>query len=321
MGKRASYKFAGFGIVGILAMTAATQASASPCGGAYAVDAPTTLSRVARACNVSFNALREANPGVDPSNVRPGQHLSVPAAAPQGTSSPIASAATLAINEPSGDAGSSHPYIVSPGYASYDQSDNNSKVGSFLGADPRGDQYRKSASETRAADKAPVWLNRSPEGGHYAETSRLTFQKQSAMRIRNAGYQLRSEVIPSPDSVPAARFTKDAATVLVPDHSGYKLPDYSSIGKLSHDAKTQQISFPLKGAITSVEGGCVILKSIDNETWRLAMPSSSEALVGKTVTAWGVGGAGASCGEGPSMLVSHIVYAEPWHEKTKRLAR
>lgn len=179
MGIRASQKFAGFGIISVLAMTAVSQASASPCGGAYAVDAPTTLSRVARACSVSLNALREANPGVNPGNVRPGQHLSVPAEAPYGTASPIASAAapSQVINEPSDGAGSSHPYIVSSGYASSDQSNGASKVESFLNPDPRGDQYRNNVSDTRAADTAPVWLaERAPEGGHYAETSRLSFQ-------------------------------------------------------------------------------------------------------------------------------------------------
>lgn len=292
---------------------------ASPCGGAYAVDAPTTLSRVARACNVSLGALREANPGVDPGDVRPGQHLSVPPVRPSGAASPVAAAPAPqggATGSGGGTPDSSHPYIVSPEYAAATGAGNSAKVSSSLGPQWRDNDATIRVRDARVAEDAPLWLSaRAPQqGGHYGGTSRLSFQKQSAIRIRNAGFTQASAAVPSPDGVPAARFTDEPAVVKAPEHhgEGYRLPDYSLIGKLPSNASAQKISFALNGHVEAVEGGCLLLQSADNVTWRLAMPSSSDNLVGKTVTAWGVRGAGASCGDGPSMLVSHAVYAEPW---------
>lgn len=316
--------------VGLGALATAPDAGAGswsgPCGGAYAVDAPTTLSRVARACNVSLGALREANPGVDPGDVRPGQHLSVPPVRPSGAAAPIAAGPAPqggAAGSGSGAPASSHPYIVSPEYAAVTGTGNGAKVSSPLG--PQfGPQWRDNDAtirvrDARIAEDAPLWLSArapqdTPRGGHYAETSRLSFQKQSAVRIRNAGFMQASAAVPSPDGVPAARFTDKPAIVKAPEQhgDGYRLPDYSMIGKLPSNSAAQKISFALSGHVEAVEGGCLLLQSEDNVTWRLAMPSSADNLVGKIVTAWGVRGAGASCGDGPSMLVSHTVYAEPW---------
>ena len=302
--------------LGALAMASDVAASswASPCGGAYAVDAPTTLSRVARACNVSLGALREANPGVDPGDVRPGQHLSVPPVRPSGAASPIAAGPAPQGGGSSSDGApeSSHPYIVSPEYGA----GNGAKVSSALGPQWRDNDATIRVRDAQVAEDAPLWLSaRAPQqGGHYGGTSRLSFQKQSAIRIRNAGFSQISAAVPSSDGVPAARFTDKSATVKAPEHhgEGYRLPDYSRIGKLPSNASAQKISFALSGHVEAVEGGCLLLQSSDNVTWRLAMPSSADNLVGKIVTAWGVRGAGASCGDGPSMLVSHAVYAEPW---------
>lgn len=314
MGRRHSLKAAG--VVSFAVIAVAGPAAAGQCGHSYSVDAPTTLSTVARACGVSVSALREANPGVDPSYVRSGQHVAVPPKRPQGAAAPIAVGPTPVATANSSDngSGSAHPYIVSPDYASTSYKDtSDEKLLSPLGNRGRDNEARIRVRDARTDDSSPVWLSeRSPEGGHYGETSRLSFQKQSAMRIRNAGYKKTSINIPSPDGVPAARFTTEPAVVLVPDHPGYKLPDYSTIGKLSDHTKAEQISFALSGHVKAVEGGCLLLQSADNVTWRLAMPSPSERLVGKTVTAWGVKGAGKSCGDGLSMLVSHAIYAEPW---------
>ena len=304
-----------------LGALAASSAAAGPCGGAYAVDALTTLANVARACGVSIPALREANPGVRPGDVRPGQHLSVPPARPTGAALPVASApaAPGGTNGADGAPSSSHPFIVSPDYIAGKGAEGAPKLASSLNPQWRDNDATVRVRDARVADDAPLWLSaRAPQGadggGHYGETSRLSFQKQSAIRIRNAGYTTASAGIPSPDGVPAARFTDRSAVVKAPEHhgDGYRLPDYSLIGKLTSDGEAQKISFALSGHVKSVEGGCLLLQSADNVTWRLAMPSSPESLIGKTVTAWGVKGAGASCGAGPSMLVSHAVYVEPW---------
>ncbi len=69
------------GLVAVAVSTgllAASPAMAGRCGHSYPVDAPTTLAKVARACNVSLSALREANTGVNPDYVSPGEHLAVP---------------------------------------------------------------------------------------------------------------------------------------------------------------------------------------------------------------------------------------------------
>lgn len=319
MGKRHSLKFNALGIISLGAIALSTPAAAGQCGYIYPVDAPTTLSKVARACGVTVSALREANPGVDPGYVRPGQHVSVPPKRPDGAAAPVEDgpAPVVTANNSDSVSGSTHPYIVDPDYASASYEDaNEDKLLSPLGNDGRNNDARIRVRDTRVADTAPVWLqDEATQGGHYGETSRLSFQKQSAMRIRNAGYKRTSLSIPSPDGVPAARFTENSAIVLVPDHTGYKLPDYSTIGKLSDHTKTEQISFALNGHVKAVEGGCLVLQSADNVTWRLAMPSPANQLVGKTVTAWGVKGAGASCGDGLSMLVSHAIYAEPWQSQ------
>ncbi len=337
---------AGAASLGLVATAGAAAAGAapSPCGGGYAVDAPTSLARVAGACGVSLAALREANPGVDPADVRPGQHLAVPPARPQGAAAPTEPAvlpaadgadvmADALANAGDGDEGrrAAHPYIVSPDAGS-GGSARRAKV-----ASPLGPQWRDAdgtlvdaveASATAGGTAGPVWLaagasGNDARGGHYGGTSRMTFQKQSAIRIRNAGYGLtrlgQAVLEPaSPDGVPAARFTKDSAVAptIEPDTAGhadgYTLPDYASIGKLPSSAGATKIGFALTGHVKSTEGGCLLLQSADNVTWRLAMPSDADTLIGKTLTAWGVKGAGASCGDGPSMLVSHAVYAEPW---------
>lgn len=308
--------FAGLSALAASSGALFSDAAASPCGGAFAVDAPTTLGKVARACGVSVAALREANPGVNPGDVRPGQHLSVPPAQPSGSAASLASgpAPTGGMSGGGGAAASSHPFIVSPEYAAGGAGEGD-KIATSLGAQWRDNDATVRVRDAKVAEDAPVWLSQDANtGGHYGGTSRLSFQKQSAIRIRNAGYSLASAGIPSPDGVPAARFTDGSAVVDAPDHhsDGYRLPDYAGIGKLPSNSEAQKISFALSGEVKSIEGGCLLLQSADKVTWRLAMPSSSDNLVGKTLTAWGVRGAGASCGDGPSMLVSHAVYAEPW---------
>lgn len=304
------YQRIGGGTIGAVALALSTQAFAGPCGHAYPVDAPTTLSKVASACGVSIGSLREANPGVDPANVRPGQHLAVPAQAPRGAAAPVPSVkpqyANAADTEESAGPVSTHPFIVSPGY---DSSPSASKIAPVGG----GSEQQSGVEEATVAVQTPLWLRTDVSGdGHYGETSRLSFQRNAAVRIRNAGYAVESSDRMLTEGVPVARFTREPATIETPHNAGgYRLPDYNAIGNASNQKAANPVSFHLTGHVKGMEGGCLLLQSADNVTWRLAA-ASSESLVGKTITAWGVRGAGASCGDGPSMLVSHSVHAEPW---------
>lgn len=313
------FKIAAFVVSGVGAAVLASPAAAGRCGHSYPVDKPITLKEVARQCNVRWSELREANPGVDPSNVRPGEHLAVPDE--RDDYSPVRAATldqTLKTNE--NQAGSSHPYIVSPDYRSETIADDNG-LGEILSVQTyRGDNARAAqrirVRDTRVGDAAPVWLQRDPPtGGHYSADNRLSYQKLSAMRIKNAGYRTAGISLKGEDGVPLARFTDKPATISVmPSHAGYRLPDYESIGKLSHGG-VQNVSFALTGDVIDSYNGCLLLKTKDDQLWRLAAAPPSGELIGKTVTVWGTQSVSAACGQGPSLLVSHAVYAEPWAQE------
>jgi LysM domain len=52
------------------------------CGPRYTVDSGDTFSSIATKCGATTQGMRDANPGVDPLTIRPGQVINVPAAAP-----------------------------------------------------------------------------------------------------------------------------------------------------------------------------------------------------------------------------------------------
>lgn len=62
----------------LISISTASAAPNSFCGWRVSIDAPTTLGAIAKACNVPYRVLRESNRGVDPSNVRPGEHIQIP---------------------------------------------------------------------------------------------------------------------------------------------------------------------------------------------------------------------------------------------------
>ncbi len=156
-------------------------AQAGRCGHSYPVDKPTTLTEVARQCNVSLSALYEANTGVDPSHVRPGEHLAIPDElddyAPivhEETSGPVAEVST----------GSSHPYIVSRDYSPTFSDD----MGMSAPSDRR-ELQRISARENDVVH-SPVWLREENLGARrHTSGDRLSYQQLSALRIANAGLQ------------------------------------------------------------------------------------------------------------------------------------
>ena len=52
------------------------------CGPKYTVESGDTFSSIATKCGTTTQGMRDANPGVDPVTIRPGQVINVPAAAP-----------------------------------------------------------------------------------------------------------------------------------------------------------------------------------------------------------------------------------------------
>ena len=64
---------------------AASSEGAEPgvCGPKYTVASGDTFSSIATKCGATTQGMRDANPGVDPLTIRPGQVVNVPAAAPQ----------------------------------------------------------------------------------------------------------------------------------------------------------------------------------------------------------------------------------------------
>lgn len=129
------------------------------------------------------------------------------------------------------------------------------------------------------------------------------------------------------DGVPAARFTATPHTVDQPAKSlimqryeasetnaDYRLPDYNKVGPISRRSAvvSEPTRMSLSGQVTGAVDGCLVMRSESGETWRLASTPPSGEMIGKTVTVWGVAASGGACGAGPSMIVSHAVYAEPW---------
>jgi LysM repeat protein len=61
-----------------------TGAAGAPgvCGPKYTVESGDTFSSIAAKCGTTTQGMRDANPGVDPLTIRPGDIVNVPAAAP-----------------------------------------------------------------------------------------------------------------------------------------------------------------------------------------------------------------------------------------------
>lgn len=280
----------------------ATPASAGRCGYQYPVDAPTTLSKVARACNVSLAALREANPGVDPGNVRPGQHLALP---DEGT---ILEARSFTTDDQNTSSGASHNDDSSYDYV---RDDEGLAREPFYQVNTRARDARRIQAKAES-DSAPIWLGSDRTSGHGRETERMSFQQLSALRIRTASLPQAPRFVGlSPttqenDNVLAARFTSVPSTITV---------------KSTHPAlanPTAKIAmseaYSLQGKVIAVSGDCMTLETDLKRTWTLSAPKQSNDLLGKTITAWGEPsfGGSATCGSGLIFDVSHAVYAEPW---------
>jgi LysM repeat protein len=62
--------------------TPAPEAAPGVCGPKYTVESGDTFSSIATKCGSTTQAMKDANPGVDPTTIKPGQQVNVPAAAP-----------------------------------------------------------------------------------------------------------------------------------------------------------------------------------------------------------------------------------------------
>lgn len=146
------------------------------CGGSLAIDAATTLTEVARRCNVNLSDLNEANPGVDPRNVAPGTYLAIPDERDDYAPSRLP---VVAANDQ--DTNADAPITDDHGMAG-DYSDE-----AVRAYDARV-STRVRLRNVRLASADPVWRREATGGGarSYA-ADRLSYQQRSAARIHSAG--------------------------------------------------------------------------------------------------------------------------------------
>ncbi len=309
----------------VIGAGAATPALAGRCGHSYAVDAPTTLSKVARACNVSFRALVEANRGVDPAYVRPGEHLAVPG------ETEYAGDISVPVIEPVADPDVRHPYITSSPGASY------------------RDYYDDRASDVRrvnvnAYDGPSTYFDTRNAPVHARHDGGLSYQKFSAARIRTAGLMMqpsstpaRSPLTPSLGirSISAAPTPLMECSVLRRKPSG-KIQQVTelTVAPVDQEIPAHCASFvsakPMrsivtrgvliaapaaeptnltvfKGYVTDVDAECVTLRADDGMTWRMNAPLEASDMLGKEATVWAEFTRNPTCG---GLVLDHAVYAE-----------
>ncbi|WDI31164.1 LysM domain-containing protein [Hyphococcus flavus] len=318
------------GAVFIAGFAAASPAMAGRCGHSYAVDTPTTLAKVARACNVSYAALAEANRGVDPGYVRPGQHLAVP----DEIDNPSDPAAPAPVVDPVETSPSvQHPYIASRPVNSYR---------SYY--DDREQVRRINASANREATTYFDTVGVSPV--HTRRESRLSYQKLAAARIRAAGAPATPTTI-APVAAPVMGGALKTTTI-----SAYPTPLMEcSVLRRQQDGKIRQVrevkpvpngeetplhctslkataprrvilsrgaAAPvtqvrgddltvLRGFVSAVDDQCVTLRADDGMTWRMQAPVAAHDMLGKEATVWAQSTRALQCG---GLVLDHAVYAE-----------
>jgi LysM repeat protein len=179
----------GIGAVGAAFFILAAPASAGRCGHSYAVDAPTTLVTVARQCNVNLSALYEANPGVDPSNVRPGEYLAVPDEI-TGSTAPVADASSAQPSsaQPSSVQSASADSLAH-GVSGTIINDAGDAGDAGLGGNYPGIAQRISyRDQWGSSSSRSAWRREESLGARqHANSDTLSYQRLSALRIESAG--------------------------------------------------------------------------------------------------------------------------------------
>ena len=142
----------------------------------------------------------------------------------------------------------------------------------------------------------------SSPGATYVEIDKNPAGAQECTLIKSSTFagSGKDKLAAADAGVPLARFTDKPAIAALK----LRAPVEPAI----HVSKRHD--FTLQGDVVGVSEGCLILRTKQNDLWRLsAMPPSGD-LVGKHVTVSGVAAAPGACGVGPAMTVSHAVYAE-----------
>ncbi|GJL92254.1 LysM peptidoglycan-binding domain-containing protein [Hyphococcus sp.] len=325
----------------------ASPAIAGRCGHSYPVDSPTTLAKVARACNVSLSALREANTGVNPDHVAPGEHLAVP--------DEIASATDI----PSGG-------------ANVEVADNFYDTPIYHYAEYSEPAYSSTSPSTTATSISPIYIS-SSTAPYFVRASALgapitmrddptlSYQKLSAARIRNAGIQAMptapmnfAPLRPvSPNSVMVSTrgdmMMGDPLSPLMecavlrrqengkikqvrefkPMPEGREAPAHCSavtnasmngpvflnnrvrVGdflRSEYEGSSPSAVFTiLQGYISNADAECVTLRADDGMVWRIGVPLAPMEMLGKEATIWAELTDSPQCG---GLTMNRAVYAE-----------
>jgi len=210
MGSKSLSKLVITAAIGSAVMTVGISAhAAGRCGGVYAVDSATTLTRVAQRCHVNLSALYEANPGVDPSNVRPGARLAIPSEINRysvGATYSAPDSSTVAT--PTTTDSYAAPVRYNPPMQSSDYD--------LMDRDYDRTNHLTRVREMNVSGKAPSWMRTevssdgnnggvSGGGGRYLINDRLSYQKQSALRIHNAGVPALQPALMNMPATPALK--------------------------------------------------------------------------------------------------------------------
>ncbi|MEZ5894523.1 MAG: hypothetical protein R3C58_15425 [Parvularculaceae bacterium] len=328
---------AGIGAICVAAL-ASSPAMAGRCGGFYPVDAPTTLTKVARACNVSLAALKEANPGVDPGYVAPGENLAVP-------DEGVGAAAEVPAVADGGD--------LDDAYA------DNPLSNRYVEYRDTGVRLASATQSPAPASSQPYFYRTSLTGGgslpHTEQRDRSTFQKRSAERIRAAGLSMNPTPAVAPlyspstpefiSAAPGEPLSPLMECVVLrrmengkigqvrefkPIPQGRETPAHCSAMSVSMRAPVATaapaiiapVSLPpspfaelppidepvmLSGYVSSYSDGCLTLISDDGQFSRIDARGMSDGLVGREATLWVEYTDAAACG---GAALDHAVYAE-----------
>ncbi len=318
---------------------AASPAMAGRCGHSYPVDAPVSLAEVARACNVSLAALKEANPGVNPDAVRPGHHLAVPDEIEAATDIP-------------------------PGYANVAAAEDYAQASVYRYAEYTEPAPRKKpapspslASAGYAANASPYFVRASANApGIFIDDRNLSYQQLSAARIRHAGQPAApamltpgrvsgpGAVVISADSDLPETLYGDALSPVMecsvlrrqPDGKIKQVREFKPLPEgrdtPSHCAVVERAAMGpdgaaifsraghqglpalegmtvLKGYVSAADADCVTLMTDDGATRRVGVDLAPVDLLGKYATIWAEDApARARCG---GLVMSRAVYVEP----------
>lgn len=331
----------------LLSGLSTTQAlAAGRCGYSLPVDSPTTLAKVARACNVSLAALREANPGVDPAYVAPGEHLAVPDEIDKAPDVPAGSA-NIALPEADATPAPIYRYVeyTEPARATTRKADQN---------EAQSSAYRTASSPYY------VQVSAFEERPDFRERETLSYQKRSAARIRNAGvpvYTTSPAAITPLRSAPAApveiSVTSDRPGANL--HGGALSPLMEcSVWRRQENGKIKQVrefkpvpegrETPLhcqtitntsysaapsasavfsrsayqtlppieeiaivEGFVTDANAECVTVLTFDGAITRVGVDLAPMELLGKNATIWAEVTDDRSCG---GLVLNRAVYAE-----------